>query len=48
MGGARVYYAKRNKAVRERQTPYDFTHMWNLRNKTMNMGEKRGKPRDRL
>ena len=29
-----VYYAKRNKSVRERQISYDFTHMWNLRNKT--------------
>ena len=27
-------YAKQNKSVRERQMPYDFTHMWNLRNKT--------------
>ena len=33
MDGARVYYAKRNKSVRERQL-YDFTHMWNLGNKT--------------
>ena len=28
------YNAKQNKPVRERQTPYDFTPMWNLRNKT--------------
>ena len=27
------YYAKQNKLVRERQVLYDFTHMWNLRNK---------------
>ena len=27
------YYAKWNKPVRERQIPYDFTHMWNLMNK---------------
>ena len=34
VGGARVYYAKWNKSFLERQIPYDFTHMWNLRNKT--------------
>jgi len=34
MDGAREYSAKQNKSVRERQIPYDFTHMWNLRNKT--------------
>ena len=26
------YYAKRNKSVRERQIPYDFIYMWNLKN----------------
>ena len=31
--GTREYNAKENKSVRERQIPYDFTHMWNLRNK---------------
>ena len=30
----RVYDAERNKLVGERQIPYDFTHMWNLRKKT--------------
>ena len=40
--GAREYYAKRN--VRKRQIPLDFTHMWNIRNKTkIQRGEKRGK-----
>ena len=34
MDGARVYCAKHNKSFRERQIPYDFIHMWNLRNKT--------------
>ena len=34
MAVARMYYAKCNKSVRERQIPYDFTHMWNLRNNT--------------
>jgi len=29
--GAREYYAKRNKPVREGQIPYGLTHMWNLR-----------------
>jgi len=33
MDGARAYNAKQNKSVRERQIPYDFAHMWNLRNK---------------
>ena len=45
MEGARVYYAKQNKSVRERQILYDFTHMWNLGNKTgehMGSGKKRG------
>ena len=33
-----------------RQIPYNFTHMWNLRNKTNEQREKRerGKPRNRL
>ena len=34
MDGARVYYAKEKKSVRETQILYDFSHMWNLRNKT--------------
>ena len=29
-----MYYAEQNKSVGERQISYDFTHMWNLRNKT--------------
>ena len=33
MDGPGEYYAKWNKPVRERQIPYDFTHMWNLVNK---------------
>ena len=33
MDGPRGYYAKWNKAVRERKIPYDFTYMWNLKNK---------------
>ena len=32
-GGPREYYAKWTKPVRERQMPYDFTQVWNLRNK---------------
>jgi len=31
--GAREYYAKQNKSVREKEIPYDFTPIWNLRNK---------------
>ena len=34
MDGPRKYYAKWNKSDRERQIPYDFTYMWNLKNKT--------------
>ena len=33
MDGPGENYAKWNKPVRERQVPYDFTHMWNLTNK---------------
>ena len=29
--GARGYYAKWNKSDRERQIPYVFTYMWNLK-----------------
>ena len=36
----RMYYAKENTSVRERQISYDFTHMWNLRKKT---NEQRGR-----
>jgi len=28
--------------------PYDFTHMWNLRNKTNEQRKKRDKPKNRL
>ena len=33
MDGARMYYAKQNKSIRERQISYDITHMSNLRNR---------------
>ena len=46
MDGARGYYAKQNKSVRERQIPYDFTHTWNLRNKT-DEHKGRGKKKER-
>ena len=32
--GSRGYYVKWNKSDSEKQIPYDFTYMWNLRNKT--------------
>ena len=50
MDGAREYNAKQNKSVRERQMPYHFTHMWNLRNKTNVQREekKRDKSSNRL
>ena len=38
-----MYYAEQNKSVRERQILYDFTHMWNLRSKQMNIGEEGGR-----
>ena len=34
MGGPRGYYTKWSKSDRERQIPYDFIYMWNLKNKT--------------
>ena len=33
MDGPGEHYAKWNKPVRERQIPYDLTHMWKLMNK---------------
>ena len=33
MDGPGEHYAEWNKPVRERQIPYDFSHMWNLVNK---------------
>ena len=41
MDGPRRYYAKWNKSDRERQTPFDLTYMWNLKNK-MNKQNKHG------
>ena len=37
-----------SKIVRERQIPYDFTQMWNLRNKQAKVKKERHKPRNRL
>ena len=34
LDGAKQYNAKQNKSVKERQIPYDFIQMWNLRNNT--------------
>ena len=31
MDATRDYHAKRSKSERERQIPYDITHMWNLK-----------------
>ena len=47
MNKTREYNAKQN---RERQIPYNFTHMWNLRKKKQAQGEKRerDKPRNSL
>ena len=33
MDGPGEHYTKWNKPVRERQIPYDLTHIWNLMNK---------------
>ena len=41
MEGARDCYAKQNKSGRERQVPYDFTAMRNLRNETNEHREKK-------
>ena len=40
-----MYYAEWSKSVRERQISYDFTHTWNLRNKTDEHGGREGKIR---
>ena len=34
MDGLRDYHTKWSKADRERQTSYDITYMWNLKNNT--------------
>ena len=31
MDSTRVYHTKWSKSERERQIPYDITHMWNLK-----------------
>ena len=41
MDGSGEHYAKWNKPARERQIPYDFTHMWNLMNKLNEQGKQR-------
>ena len=41
MGGPIGYNAKWNKSDRERQIPYDFSHLWNFRNKTNEQNKKR-------
>ena len=47
MDGARKYNVKQNKSIRERQILYDFTYMWNLRNKTDgHRGRKKEKERE--
>ena len=33
MDGPWEYYIKWNKSCREIQTPYDFIHMWSIKNK---------------
>ena len=43
MDGTKGCYAKWDKSVRERQIPYDFTRMWNLRNKTKSHRGREGK-----
>ena len=40
--GARMYYAKRHKSIRERQKK-DFTHTWSLRKKTNEENDKKEK-----
>ena len=45
MDGARLYYVKWNKSVRERLTPYDFTHVeFKEQNKWTWVGNKKWTP----
>ena len=41
MDGTRLYYTKLNKS--EEANYHDFTHMWNLRNKTGEHREREGR-----
>ena len=41
MDGAGEYNAKRNKSITERQILYDFTHLWNLKEKKQTNKEKK-------
>ena len=43
MDGAKGYFVKPNKSIRERQLSYDLTDMWNLRNKTEDHREREEK-----
>ena len=47
MDGAGEYNAKQNKSVRERQIPYEFIHMWSLRNKQKQAKGEEGRQRER-
>ena len=47
MDRTRVYYAKQNKSVREKQIPYDFTYMWNLKSKINKQNRNRLRLTDR-
>ena len=42
MDGLEEYYAKWNKADRERKILYDITYMWNLKNSTHELRYKVG------
>ena len=33
MDGPGEHYSKSHESVKDKQIPYDFTHMWNLMNK---------------
>jgi len=48
MDRSREYNTKWNKSVRRRQIPYDFTHTWNLRNKTKKGQTKKQTPNYRV
>ena len=48
MDGASEYNAKLNKPVRQRQIPNDFTHTWNLRNKTKKQRKKKQRQTKKL
>ena len=47
MDGTTGYYTRWNKSVKDRQIPYDSTHMWSLKIQSLNKEkEKKDKQTD--